>query len=70
MSTQLLASTTAVDELYESVMFSRRRARHRLQTMQDIERRHRHTPLTDLVDLAVTEALRPAAPDRDDVQQP
>ena len=70
MSTQLLASTTVVGELYESLMSSRRSARHRLQTMQDIERQHRHTPLTDLVDLAVTGALDRPAPDRDDVQQP
>ena len=70
MSTQLFASTTAVGGLYESLMSSRRSARQRLRTMQDIERRHRHTPLNDLVDLAVTGALDRPAPDRDDVQQP
>jgi hypothetical protein len=69
-SSQPLASTTAVGELYESLLSSRSSARQRLQTIQDIEQRHRHTPLTDLVDLAVTGALRPAAPDRDDVLQP
>ena len=70
MSIQPLASASAVGELYESVLSSRRRARQRLQTVEEIEQRHRDTPLTDLVDLAVTGALRQAAPDRDDVQQP
>ena len=69
-STQPFASTTAVGELYESLLSSRRSARQRLQTMQDIERQHRHTPLTDLVNLAVTGALDRPAPDRDDVHQP
>jgi hypothetical protein len=60
---------SAVGELYESLLCSRHRARRRLQTIQDIEQRHRDTPLIDLVDLAVTGALHPPAPDRDDVQQ-
>ena len=67
-STQPLAPTSAVGELYESLLSSRQRARQRLQTIQEIEQRHRDTPLIDLVDLAVTGALRQAAPDRDDVQ--
>ena len=70
ISTQPLPSTTAVGELYESLLSSRRSARDRLHTMQEIEQRHRHTPLPDLVDLAVTGALGRATPDRDDVLQP
>ena len=69
-STQPQVSTSAVGELYESLLSSRRRARQRLQTVQQIEQWHRDTPLTDLVDLAVTGALRQAAHDRDDAQQP
>ena len=42
-STKPLASTSAVGELYESLLSSRRRARQRLQTVQDIEQRR---PLT------------------------
>lgn len=54
-----------MNELYRSLLVSRDHARQRLQTMQAIEQRHRHTPLADLVDLARTGALdRPAPNDR------
>ena len=51
------ATAADVDELYRSLLAGRRDARRRLQTMQVIEQAHRHTPLAELVDLAVDGAL-------------
>lgn len=63
ISTQPCAPATAMAGLYKSLMSSQRHARRTLQSMQDIERRHRHTALADLVDLAATGALDRPAPD-------
>lgn len=69
-SSRPAARATAVDELYRSVISSQRHAHERLQMMQDIERRHRHTPLVALVDLAVSGGLHPPALGRHGVEQP
>ena len=54
-------------ELYQSLLAARQHARQRLQTIADIERAHRHTPLASLADLAVSGALeqRGLAADRE-----
>jgi hypothetical protein len=65
----LVTRTIAVDDLYRSLLSSREQARQRLQTMEDIERRHRHTPLADLVELATAGDLHLRDTSRDDVMQ-
>ena len=65
----LAPRSIAVDELYRSLLSSREQARQRLQTLQDIERRHRHTPLADLVQLATAGDLHLPDASRDDVTQ-
>ncbi len=56
----------AVRQLHESVLSSQRHARTQLQAIQDIERRHRHTPLAVLAELAVHRALSPATPTQEE----
>jgi hypothetical protein len=58
------ATAPAVHDLYQSLLGARRHARRQLQTMRDIERAHRSTPLAELAGLAVAGALQP--PDLDD----
>ena len=53
-----LAQRCVAEHLYLSLIASRDVARRRLGIIQDIERRHRHIPLADLVALAATGALR------------
>lgn len=50
----------AVRQLHESLLSSYRHARTQLLTIQDIERRHRDTPLAVLAELAIHHALFPA----------
>lgn len=62
-----VALDETVHELLVSLLTSRHRARQRLLTIADIERRHHNTPLADLVALAVDGALHHPISDREDV---
>lgn len=64
-----VALAQTVHELHESLLASRHRARQRLLTLQDIERRHHSTPLTELVALAVGGALLESHHGSEDVPQ-
>lgn len=51
---------SAAEHLYLSLIASRDVSRQRLGIIQDLERRHRHIPLADLVALAAAGVLREA----------